>query len=146
MTVFDLLRADHRQLTQLFEQVRQTEDEFEKRALFEEIRDRLEAHSEIEEEVLYPAFSRVVDLQELMSESTEDHRLMREILAELSKEYHREDFEDLLDELIDMVEDHVDEEELEVFPRLVSALREDEWQELYGQMMQRRSEKTAAAA
>ena len=146
MTVFDLLRADHRQLTQLFDEVRQTSDYSERRSLFEELRDRLEAHSELEEELLYPRLSRKTELIELMTESSEDHRLMREVISELATAYDPDDFEELLDELIDLVEDHVAEEEAEVFPRVLTAMTEGEWQDLYDQMLLRRRESTSLAA
>jgi hemerythrin superfamily protein len=145
MTALDLLRADHRQLAQLFEQVRQSSDYGERRELFEEIRDRLEAHSDLEEEIFYPRFSKIAEWSELMSESIEDHRLMREILAELSATYDREDFNELLDELVDTVEDHVTEEEGEVFPRLLDVLGDSEWNELFEAMIERREGVAAAA-
>jgi hemerythrin superfamily protein len=145
MTALDLLRADHRQLAQIFEQARQTADYGERRELFEEIRDRLEAHSDLEEEIFYPRFSRISELSELMGESMEDHRLMREIISELSATYDREDFNELLEELIDTVEDHVAEEEGEVFPRLLAALGEAEWNDLYERMIERREGIPAAA-
>lgn len=138
MTALDLLRADHRQLSLLFEQVRQSSDYAERRDLFEEIRDRLEAHSDLEEELFYPRFYRISELSELMAESLEDHRLMREIISELAATYDREDFNELLDELVDTVEDHVAEEETEVFPRLLEALGEPEWRDLYERMVERR--------
>ena len=137
MTALDLLRADHRQMARLFNEVRQTSDFAERRELFEEIRDRLEWHSSLEEEIFYPRFLRVPELGELMSESLEDHRLMREIVAELSSTYDREDFDELLEELMDTVEDHVAEEEGEVFPRLLEALDDDEWSDLYERMVER---------
>ncbi|MBU6374834.1 MAG: hemerythrin domain-containing protein [Bdellovibrionales bacterium] len=144
MKALDLLRADHRQLGQLFEQVRQTQDFAERRELFEDIRDRLDWHSSLEEEIFYPRFLKASELSELMSESMEDHQLMREIVGELSTTYDREDFNELLEELIDTIEDHVAEEESEVFPRLLGALSDDEWSDLYEKMIQRSN--TAEAA
>jgi replication factor C subunit 1 len=83
MKALDLLRADHRQLSQLFDQLRQTDDFSERRELFEEVRDRLEEHSRIEEDIFYPRFSRLAELEELMSESIESmcvaDRLSRQI-------------------------------------------------------------------
>jgi hemerythrin superfamily protein len=145
MTALDLLRADHRQLAQLFEQVRQSAEYGERRELFEEIRDRLEAHSDLEEEIFYPRFSKIAELNDLMGESIEDHRLMREIIVELSATYDREDFNELLDELVDTVEDHVSEEEGEVFPRLLEMLGEPEWKGLYERMIERREGLSTAA-
>ena len=144
MKALDLLRADHRQLSQLFEQLRQTDDFSERRELFEEVRDRLEEHSGIEEAIFYPRFSRLADLEELMSESIEDHRLMTEILGELSSTYEVDDFNDLLEELMDTVEDHIAEEEDEVFPRVIEMLSDREWDQLAMDMIERREGLRAA--
>ena len=126
MTAIDLLRADHRQFMQLFEQVRQTLDFSERRELFEEIRDRLAWHSEVEEEIFYPRFSVFPELVELMAESSEDHQLFNEMIADISSAYEVEEFNELLEEFIDVIEDHITEEESEVFPRLEAFLSEEE--------------------
>lgn len=144
MTAIDLLRADHRQLTQLFEQVRQTPDFSERRELFEEIRDRLAWHSEIEEEIFYPRFSVFPELVELMTESSDDHQLFNEMIADISSAYEVEEFNELLEEFMDVVEDHVTEEESEVFPRLEAFLSDEEWKNLFDQMVSHRQGLTAA--
>ena len=145
MTALDFLRADHRQILQLLEQVRQTQDFAERHELFEEIRDKLELHSEMEEEVFYPRFSRVARLEELMSESAEDHQLMREIIDETASAYDSDDFNELLEELVDTVEDHISEEESEVFPRLIDALDAAQWDELSHQLLDWRDQSPLAA-
>ena len=144
MTAIDLLRADHRQFMQLFEQVRQTLDFSERRELFEEIRDRLAWHSEVEEEIFYPRFSVFPELVELMAESSEDHQLFNEMIADISSAYEVEEFNELLEEFIDVIEDHITEEESEVFPRLEAFLSEEEWKKLFEQMVDRRQGLTAA--
>lgn len=144
MTAFDLLRADHRQIAALFDRVRQSTDFSERRELSEEVRDLVRAHSLLEEEILYPRFSAHSLLTELMSESIEDHRLMEEILDELSLAYDPEDFDELLDDLMDTVEDHIAEEEVEVFPRLLPLLNETEWNQLRDRMLDFREGARAA--
>ena len=129
MRALDLLRADHRALQALFEQTRGTADFMERRELFEEIRDALEPHLALEEEVFYPAFSSPAygDWSEVIGEAVEDHRLLQEMLGELAQVSDREDFNDLLDELVESIEDHFTEEE-ELFASLVPLLAEIQWE------------------
>jgi hemerythrin superfamily protein len=86
----------------------------------------------------------MAELEELMSESIEDHRLTKEILGELSGTYEVDDFNDLLEELMDTVEDHVAEEEDEVFPRVIEMLSDREWDQLALAMLERREGLRAA--
>lgn len=129
MRALELLRADHRALQALFEQTRGTADFVERRELFEEIRDALEPHLAIEEEVFYPAFSQPAQGEwgEVIGEAVEDHRLIQEMLGELAQVGDREDFSDLLDELVESIEDHFEEEE-ELFASLLPLLAEIQWE------------------
>ena len=147
MRALDLLRADHRALQALFEQTRGTADFMERRELFEEIRDALEPHLALEEEVFYPAFSSPShgDWSEVIGEAVEDHRLLQEMLGELSQVSDREDFSDLLDELVESIEDHFTEEE-ELFASLVPLLAEIQWEGVALAMEQYRAASLRGAA
>jgi len=127
MRALDLLRADHRHLQSLFERLRQSGDFGERRELFEEIRDSLELHADLEERVFYPVFRQNPEWTEVIEEALEDHRLMSEMTLELGAVHDTEDFNDLLDELMESIEDHLFEEEQELFPHLVPMLQEAQW-------------------
>ncbi|MFN7684677.1 MAG: hemerythrin domain-containing protein [Oligoflexia bacterium] len=134
MRALDLLRADHRHLQSLFESLRQTADFGERRDLFEEVRDSLELHADLEERVFYPVFRRNPQWAELIEEAIEDHRLMDEMVTELGVVHDAEDFSDLLDELVEAIEEHFVEEESELFPALIPLLAETEWVRLANEM------------
>ena len=134
MRALDLLRADHRHLQALFERARGTADFSERREIFEEIRDSLEAHLELEDEIFYPPFQRRTEWLEVVEEALEDHRLVLEMLGELSMVADTEDFNDLLDELMEEVEDLLVEEEQELFPSLLPLLTLSQWEGLAATM------------
>ena len=144
MRALDLLRADHRHLQSLFERLRQSGDFGERRELFEEIRDSLELHADLEERVFYPVFRQNTQWTEVIEEALEDHRLMSEMILELSAVHDTEDFNDLLDELVESIEDHLFEEEQELFPHLVPMLQEAQWLQLAQQMESYREGERAA--
>ena len=134
MRALELLRADHRHLQALFERARSTADFSERREIFEEIRDSLELHLGLEDEVFYPPFQRQVEWLEVIEEALEDHRLLSEMLSDLAGVSDTEDFNDLLDELMESVEDHLAEEEQELFPALLPVLTLSQWEGLAATM------------
>jgi len=146
MRALDLLRADHRALQALIDQTRGTADLGERRELYEQIRDALEAHLALEDEVFYPPFLARPDWAEVISEAIEDHRLVQEMLVELSQVTDAEDFSDLLDELVESVEDHFIEEEEQLFPGLLPLLAESQWEGLALAMEQYRESGEEIAA
>ncbi len=130
MRALDLLRADHRHLQSLFERARQSADFTERREIFEEIRDSLELHTDLEERLFYPSFRNTAEWSEVIEEALEDHRLLDEMITELSMVRDTEDFNDLLDELVESIEDHFVDEEQELYPSLLPLLEEGEWARL----------------
>lgn len=144
MRALDLLRADHRHLQSLFERLRQSGDFGERRELFEEMRDSLELHADLEERVFYPVFRQNPEWTEVIEEALEDHRLMSEMILELGAVHDTEDFNDLLDELVESIEDHLFEEEQELFPHLLPMLQEGQWVQLAQEMESYREGERAA--
>ena len=138
MRALDLLRADHRALQALFDRVRGTADFSERREAYEEIREALDAHLALEDEVFYPPFLKRSEWEEVVGEALEDHRLLQEMIGEIASATDTEDFNDLLDELVESVEDHLVEEESELFPALVPLLAESQWEGLAVAMEQYR--------
>lgn len=134
MRALDLLRADHRHLQSLFERARGTADFAERREIFDELRDSLQMHLELEDEVFYPPFQKRSEWLEVVEEALEDHRLLGEMLGELAAVSDTEDFNDLLDELMESVEDHLADEEQELFPALLPVLTLSQWEGLAATM------------
>ena len=130
MDGLELLKKDHRKVEELFSQFEQSEDEQQKEQLFEQIRHELEAHTYIEEAVLYPALQQHEELSDLVREAIEEHRQVKNLLRE--SERLTEGSERLNAKVKVMSEDvehHVQEEEEKMFPpvrRLYSQAQLDE--------------------
>ena len=57
MNALELLHEDHAKVKELFEEAEGTENQKEKKRIFEEINSELETHARIEEIVFYPAMN-----------------------------------------------------------------------------------------
>src|SRR5216110_299716 len=82
MNATDLLKEQHAEVKELFEQLEQAEDEDEKQALFQELADNLAAHATIEERIFYPA-AYAKKTKELLTEAVEEHLAMKRLIADL---------------------------------------------------------------
>jgi hemerythrin-like domain-containing protein len=118
VNAIELLKQDHKTVDRLFQQVKATQDESEKRTLFEQISEELTVHAAIEEEIFYPRLIAEGDeeLQDITKEGIQEHHQMKMFLREISElSDESEVFEPKLKVLIEDVEHHVMEEEGEMF-------------------------------
>ena len=122
MDAFEILKNDHRQVSKLFGQIELAEGAAEKRRLFELIRQELELHAYIEETVFYPLFADEEEFREIIEDSLDDHQEIKDLLLEVSEATDERELDRMLDEVIGCVEQHVEEEEDELFPRIEKAL------------------------
>jgi hemerythrin superfamily protein len=115
----DLLRADHEQVNRLFEQYRDAlEQESEGReSIAQEICMQLEMHSQIEEEIFYPAVRQEAD--DLVHDALQAHADIKECI-EILRDLGAEDaeFDTTVIRMMELVDHHVAEEEDELFPPL----------------------------
>ena len=68
MDALELLKQDHRKVAELFKQVEATEDMKKHQQLFQQIKTELEAHTHIEEIILYPSFEKHEELKDITLE------------------------------------------------------------------------------
>ena len=118
MDAVDLLESQHREVEALFEQLREAESARERGELFAELADQLAAHTKIEETIFYP---KVCDegTSELLHHSVEEHLSAKRVLAELLDMAPSDpQFMRKIDELEELVRDHVEDEEMELFPQV----------------------------
>jgi hemerythrin superfamily protein len=112
MNALELLKQDHEEVKDLFEQVEGTDDSKEQRNIFKQIKKALESHARIEEGIFYPAMEKHAHLKDLVLESYEEHKQIRILLKEMDDLVTgSEDFEPKLRVLQEIVEHHADEEE-----------------------------------
>ncbi|HEY5944308.1 MAG TPA: hemerythrin domain-containing protein [Kofleriaceae bacterium] len=74
----ELLTAQHEQIDDLFEQVRQIGDE----AAFVELADKLSTHLALEQDVFYPAIAKQLS-PEVMNELAAEHAAIKHVIGDL---------------------------------------------------------------
>jgi hemerythrin superfamily protein len=120
MNALDLLKQDHEEVKELFEQAEGTDDSKEQRNIFKQIKTALQTHARIEEGVFYPAVEKHEQLKDLVLESYEEHKQIKGLLKEIDDLVIDSDkFEPKLKVLQENVEHHAEEEEEgKMFPQV----------------------------
>jgi hemerythrin superfamily protein len=141
----DLLRKDHDNVRALFREYEALEDGqlAEKQRLFDDIYRELEVHSQIEEEIFYPAFrdaAQARDDRELYFEAKEEHHVVDMVMPEVSEFDSEEEFAAKAKVLKDLIEHHADEEEKEMFPKARKLFDRAELRELGDRLKERKRE------
>ena len=106
-----LLKADHRNVEDLFAEFKAAKGAAKKQALVEKICAELSGHTVIEEEIFYPAFRGKVEAG-LLNEGYVAHDGSKVLIAELLDGAPKEEFYDAkVKVLSEQIEHHVHEEE-----------------------------------
>lgn len=127
MDATEILKNDHAVIEALFLRYQEMTRgrASEKSALFKEIRDELEAHSTIEEEIFYPAVreAHTPRAERLVREALEEHRLVRQLVRDLADGDPGSDaFDAKFKVLKENVLHHAKEEENDIFPEARSSM------------------------
>jgi len=143
MNPIELLKNDHDEVEELFEQYEKAGDNAlsKKLALFEQIRDALTIHMDIEETIFYPAVKAVRDeeLKDEIREADEEHHVVKILLGELGKmNLSDEQFDAKMTVLKENVEHHVEEEEGELLPDAKKRLSSELLEQLGDEMEERK--------
>ena len=141
-----LLKEDHDKVRGLLDKLDETTSRGAKtrRTLLEQIATELQVHTQIEEEIFYPAFREAAeknDDEELYWEALEEHGIVKEFeLPRIADEdVETERFGAMAGVLKELVTHHIREEEKEMFPRARKLMSRDELVEL-GDRIQRRKQ------
>ena len=146
MDAFQLLKADHQKVAQLFDQL-ESADGKAKLQVFEQIRTELEIHTLIEETYFYPALEKPKQTHDLTLEAYEEHDVVKNLLRELSGSRNPTDeWEAQAKVLRENVEHHVEEEENELFPQAEEVLTQDDIEELGDRMAAEKERKQGQKA
>jgi hemerythrin superfamily protein len=133
MNAFTLLKADHKKVAGLLEKLDSTTERGVKTRedLFTQLKTELDVHAHIEETILYPALEEIEVTHDITLEAFEEHRLVKQLLAELEKmDKGEEQWTARFTVLKENVEHHVEEEEGEMFPKARKALTDEQAEEL----------------
>jgi hemerythrin superfamily protein len=107
-----LLKADHRQVEEWFEQFEKARDDNRKQTLATKICDALKVHTTIEEEIFYPAFLEATEDKDLHHEAEVEHAGAKKLIAEIEAIGPDDDYYDAkVTVLSEMIKHHVKEEE-----------------------------------
>jgi hemerythrin superfamily protein len=116
MDALQLLREDHLRVKDLFRRFDEEDDASTRRAVVDEAVAELLIHSQLEEQVFYPAMERA-GMTDLVKHSEEEHAAADRIMEELAQGSGNSMVEPRFRTLIDVVSEHMEDEESEMFPR-----------------------------
>jgi hypothetical protein len=149
MNAFALLKADHETVAGILESIEETTERAVKGRdeLFARLKEELDLHAMIEEEIFYPALEETEEAREITLEAYEEHRLVKQLLTELEAEpKDTEEWTAKFTVLKENIEHHVEEEEGEMFKKARKALSEEEIETLGEQLQAAKQQNKAAAA
>jgi hemerythrin superfamily protein len=140
----EVLKSQHREVEQLFSKFEKTKDEQECYEVAQAICQKLEVHSTIEEELLYPtARSKGSngEFKDLVLESLEEHLSVERIVADVMDSAPGDErLRAKVYVLKEQVLHHVEEEEHQLFPLLKKELPAEERRTLGEQLLARTHE------
>ncbi|VWX54053.1 hemerythrin domain-containing protein [Novosphingobium sp. 9U] len=112
-----LLKDDHREVQKWFKDYDKLEDDTAKQELADRICLALTIHTQIEEEIYYPAAREAIDDDDLLDEAEVEHASAKQLIAEIqSMKAGDRLFDAKVTVLGEYVNHHVEEEESEMFP------------------------------
>lgn len=107
-----LLKADHRQVEEWFEQFEKSRSDQKKLELAKNICNALTVHTKIEEEVFYPAFLEATRDKDMHHEAQVEHNGAKQLIAQIQSSGPDDDYYDAkVKVLSEMIKHHVKEEE-----------------------------------
>jgi len=136
-----MLKADHDKVRKMFKDFEKldTEDAEEKAQLVKRACTELKAHSQIENEIVYPALREAIEDDDLMNEARVEHEAAEELIAQLEEMQPEDEMYDAKFTVLgEYVNHHIAEEQKEMFPRARKA--KIDLAELGERIAQRKSE------
>ena len=113
-----LLKADHKKVSDLFEQYEKSRSATRKQTIVATICRELTVHAMIEEEIFYPAVKAALKDKELVPEAIVEHATLKEFIAKVDgKLPDGEMFDAHVQVFGEYVKHHVKEEQNEMFPK-----------------------------
>lgn len=114
-----LLIQDHKDVKKLFEEYKGLRDrsKFKKKEIADDICQALTVHTQIEEEIFYPAVRSAIKDDAVMDEALAEHAAAKDLIAQIEAIDPGDDLYDAkIKVLSEQITRHVEEEEDEMFP------------------------------
>jgi hemerythrin-like domain-containing protein len=142
MRATTILKKDHRMVSALMMALEMTPkiNGMARKPLFDQIRNSLMVHTQVEEEIFYPAIRNLAFGSEAgkIDEAYREHQTVKDLLNQMSNmDVTSDEFDGKLAELKQNIQHHVDEEENQMFP-MVNSRMSDERLEDIGERMHSR--------
>jgi len=138
----EMLIADHREVQKMFKQfekLKEQDDDQSKRDLVDLTCAELKVHTQIEEEIFYPAAREALAEGDLVAEALVEHNSAKELIAKLQgSDANAEEYAAMFTVLGEYVNHHIAEEQNEMFPKLKKA--DLDWDALTAQMQERKGQ------
>lgn len=125
-TIYDILKRDHDEIEQLLDRISSSTDASEQAWVFADMKAKLDAHNEAEEQVFYSRLQKDPLTKESVLEAVEEQALIKRLLNELETETIDDSWRAKLAVLKTNVEHHVWEEERMLFARAKAVIDADE--------------------
>ncbi|MGB3262954.1 MAG: hemerythrin domain-containing protein [Microcoleus sp.] len=137
MNIVEIITMDHRKVDTLFMEIEKTDDPQKLQEFFGQIYKDLSVHAEAEEKIVYPAVrSYYTDTQELYNEQAEMKQMLSKIKAMSPSSA---DFKAQITQLKTAVQDHVKQEEGDMFPQIRRNLSEAQMEQMATQFKEAKS-------
>jgi hemerythrin superfamily protein len=140
MNAIEMLKAQHREVEDLFKEIEKEKDAGAKDQLFTRIADKLAIHAAIEEHNFYPSV-KAKRTEDILLESLEEHLAIKRVLADLLEiDSLDETFDAKIKLLKEEVQHHVKEEEGDLFPKVRKILSKEDLDVIAQQMVAEQEE------
>lgn len=134
-----LLKADHANVKDLFEQFEAARTAKQKVKLAQTICHELTVHTTIEEEIFYPAAREALAEDGMLDEAAVEHQTAKDLIEQIENGQPGEDmWEAKVKVLSEYINHHVEEEEKEMFPQVKKT--DLDLKELGAQLAERKQE------
>lgn len=113
-----LLRADHKKVDELFKDFEKSRSPAKKAALAQQICQELTVHTQIEEEIFYPAVAEALRDKKMVPEAIIEHQSIKDLIAQVKDGSPEDEMYDAKVKVMsEWVKHHVKEEHTEMFPK-----------------------------
>jgi hemerythrin-like domain-containing protein len=148
MDAVKMLKTDHDKVKKILADLDATTERGVKtrEELFTKVKQELQIHESIEEEIFYPALKEHPKAKELVLEAYEEHHVVDTVMAEIAEvPFDDETWGAKLTVMKENVEHHIEEEEDEMFKQARQVFSAGELEELGDRMQTRKDELLAQA-
>jgi hemerythrin-like domain-containing protein len=143
MNAIELLQRDHKRIRRILRDLTESRSAAERADLYDDAEDALQTHSAIEEDYFYDAVRRAAGTtyaEELFIKSREEHKLVDVVFPHMRLVSTRsENFTAKARLTRELIENHIENEERELFPLAMDVLSPQELDDLGAHMARTKS-------